>query len=223
MEVDAGSERQPISSPPSFGKFAELPKELQLKIWNYACYIPRNVDISFEHRPHKYKFHRRSKEPPLLSVCKDSREEALRIYISPFEPGTEIPVRHPIRVNFAVDTLIIDLDSYRDFRSLDYIFSRIGKVLSGQATKSSSPRWSSLSASFGSSKFRREQDKNYVFIIKVVEEGDPFEVASCMAQLGFTQQDPGLDIYFPDAQEFQTVLEMQPIRAWDEAWAQTIL
>lgn len=61
----------------TFHAFRDLPPELRHTIWNLACF-PRLVP--FVEDIHEPGFHTRIPCPPILAVCKEAREVALRMY-----------------------------------------------------------------------------------------------------------------------------------------------
>lgn len=78
----------------TFTCFKELIPELRLRIWTFACFLPRNVcvemDLSLMERisgrwnrdpeEHDIAYLSNTEPPALLRVCKESRTEALRHY-----------------------------------------------------------------------------------------------------------------------------------------------
>jgi 2EXR family len=71
-----------ILQPPSdhasmeFTRFPEFPKEIQVKIWQAACSVPRIISLTDSFRVV-------NGPPPLpgvFAVCKESRHEALNAY-----------------------------------------------------------------------------------------------------------------------------------------------
>ncbi|PVH84662.1 hypothetical protein DL98DRAFT_69001 [Cadophora sp. DSE1049] len=86
-ELDA---EEPSST---FIRFPNLPSELRLKVWKYACCISRNLvlqlkdlrqaDIADDYTP--YFFYSSCPVPAVLRVCQESRAEALQHYSLDFE------------------------------------------------------------------------------------------------------------------------------------------
>ena len=106
MKVDASTRTARSPQPPrnpdtlsimpeTFECFGDLPKELRLKIWKTASFIPRNVDVwnkdiflsrSNGEEAHliPHRMHSRHPPPAILHVCCESREEALGHYVLEF-------------------------------------------------------------------------------------------------------------------------------------------
>jgi len=99
----AGSTSKP-SEPnlTDFHRFPDLPAELRCKIWTHASFIPRNIDIWTSDFGHQiniptqgeedpveeftvWKYCSRASAPALLSVCRESRVEALKYYKLDFD------------------------------------------------------------------------------------------------------------------------------------------
>lgn len=98
----------------SFPKFAELPVELQLAIWEYAAMAPGRVvplmvfeNSGFVHCDPNMRY------PALLHVCRKSREEALKVYIdisrtaNRHPGGTGGPRGTSIFLNQHIDTICL--------------------------------------------------------------------------------------------------------------------
>src|SRR5277367_5050976 len=66
------------SSAQSFPRFLELPSEIRLNIWKYCLPGPRAVELEYGERAELLY----SKYPPpiTLSICRESRTEALKHY-----------------------------------------------------------------------------------------------------------------------------------------------
>lgn len=83
----------------SFTLFQRLPTELKLKVWEYACSIPRTIDLWTDWSPHEVAstiFYSQSyhielahlPHPAVLSVCQEARNEALQHYTPEFHIAT---------------------------------------------------------------------------------------------------------------------------------------
>jgi hypothetical protein len=109
-----------MSEPPSFHAFAQLPAEIRLDIWRYSCYQPRVVEVYYDSE--RDLCTTTTPQPPTLSVCSESRSEALRVYKALF--GT-ITHTASIYFNTELDTLYLPRPTYmgyddnsRDFAQL---------------------------------------------------------------------------------------------------------
>jgi 2EXR family len=70
----------------TFTLFPELPSELRVKIWGFACYHQRTLLLSNTwQRPigaeHRESIENNHKVPAVLHTCSESRQEALKCYI----------------------------------------------------------------------------------------------------------------------------------------------
>ena len=63
--------------PRSFSTFLNLPPEIRFKIWYYATSVPRIHQAILDEQSN---FRNIIPLPPLLSVCRESREECLKAY-----------------------------------------------------------------------------------------------------------------------------------------------
>jgi hypothetical protein len=110
-----------------FNCFPKLPKELRLKIWKCAAFIPRNVDVwigpwtleGTDDDSHweiddtsNFYFFSTSTAPKILHVCHESRQEGLLYYQLSFgaERGTGAQYyrRDPsIYLNWSTDTVCL--------------------------------------------------------------------------------------------------------------------
>lgn len=129
-------ERQEASGPStensakttSFTLFPQLPLEIRMRIWELACFFPRNVDIWVTHLPESYireppenytrggpptpfRYLSRSPVPAILHVCNESRTIGLNFYKLEFGSGTfelqyfTLSVKPTIYVNLSVDRI----------------------------------------------------------------------------------------------------------------------
>lgn len=103
----------------TFTIFSLLPSELRCKIWASACY-PRILTVTYSSLTSS--FHSSTPTPTLLSVSRESRSEALRIYTLSFGASTSPPNIH---FNPYLDTLYLPRygemgydDTLRDFRNI---------------------------------------------------------------------------------------------------------
>ena len=112
-----------LSSPKlnNFTFFPELPFELRLKIWRQAFPGPRVVKVNSYGMVNLdgYCFHAfcsASQLPIVLSVCQESRAEALRYYHPSF--GMRYPsIPSIIYFNCDIDTLYFEFDSHQALNS----------------------------------------------------------------------------------------------------------
>ncbi|KAK0643328.1 hypothetical protein B0T16DRAFT_391867 [Cercophora newfieldiana] len=105
------------ATPPKFTLFSRLPTELRLHIWTLSCH-PRVVQVRYS--PTSDRCLTPTPPPPILSVCREARDEALfSVYVLTFGTKTHAP-----RIYFspALDVLYLprwgDLgyaDTARDF------------------------------------------------------------------------------------------------------------
>ncbi|TGO23099.1 hypothetical protein BPAE_0144g00190 [Botrytis paeoniae] len=88
--------------------FSDLPIELRLVIWNLAI-SPRAVVVQFNYTKKSCV----SKDiPSLLLVSREARAEALQKYEISF--GTRTKVNSTIYLNYELNTVIFDWESFRD-------------------------------------------------------------------------------------------------------------
>jgi len=123
----------------TFTCFSKFPMELRLKIWNYASFQTRNIDVwvglvSFaelsdnahvEHTPHY--FYSTVGNPAILHTCRESRAEGLKFY--KLSLGADLICQWPrlppfniwspprIYINWEADRLCIMEPENHDFRS----------------------------------------------------------------------------------------------------------
>lgn len=100
-----------LSSKPKFTLFPKLPAEIRLMIWKAALPGPRLVDVNFQFEDSEFAFGSNlascaSPTPPptLLSVCHESRTEALKHYSLCFAVGSE---EVGVFCDLKIDTLFI--------------------------------------------------------------------------------------------------------------------
>jgi hypothetical protein len=123
--ASASNQEKPPEEPKpvTFTRFGELPSELRLKIWNFACFQTRNVDIftdnlgtvrvSDDIHFDTFKFYSHfCSHPTVLHVSRESREEGLKHYTLEFGtthnfPIIDISTPPRIYVNFACDRLCL--------------------------------------------------------------------------------------------------------------------
>ena len=87
-----------------FTLFPNLPTELQIKIWRRALPSPRIIQLHYLNGT--YSFHG-ARPPPVLHICRTSREVALSV----FEPAfTRDGQRVPVYINLAHDILYLAAD-----------------------------------------------------------------------------------------------------------------
>jgi hypothetical protein len=118
--------RIPVSTPSSqdsqlseldtFTLFLDFPVELRLKTWRHAFPGPRVVKVNSygtvkQDGYHFHAFYSTSPVPIVLSVCQESREEALRHYHPSFDMGNP-SIPSIIFFNYDFDTLYSEFDSY---------------------------------------------------------------------------------------------------------------
>ena len=111
----------PSPSVKKFTLFTALPLELRLNIWKHTFPGPRVVKINSYGiaKQDGYNFHAfysTSPIPMALSICSESRAEALRHYHASFG------MRHPfipsiIYFNYEIDTLYFEFDSHQALNS----------------------------------------------------------------------------------------------------------
>lgn len=93
----------------TFACFPQLPVELRLAIWQYALPIRiltvRTVPAPCDHPWGRPAFRAIDPQPALLSVNKESREEALKTYVI-----LRDPYHHGFYFNSSRDTLFFDVD-----------------------------------------------------------------------------------------------------------------
>jgi hypothetical protein len=101
----------------TFPQFANLPGELQLKIWRFA--IPEPRVITYSSRPSVEFYHPNIDKsiykltytnPGILGACYDSRTEALKRY----QPAFNIELCHPVYIDFKRDIF-----EFGDFPALE--------------------------------------------------------------------------------------------------------
>ncbi|KAK1783162.1 hypothetical protein QBC45DRAFT_155694 [Copromyces sp. CBS 386.78] len=86
LTMDELTPSAPTSTPRTFTLFPLLPTELRLAIWQASCH-PRILEIHY--CPSQDRCFTPSKPPVILSVCRESRHEALsRIYAKAFGTRT---------------------------------------------------------------------------------------------------------------------------------------
>jgi hypothetical protein len=110
-----------------FTCFPQLPSELRLKIWAYACHHPRNIDIFLadlgklrvenengisDFASYRYYSKYSYTHPVILRVSKESREEALRHYHLSFGTShvfSNVSISTPAKlyINFASDRICL--------------------------------------------------------------------------------------------------------------------
>lgn len=95
----------------SFTYFPKLPTELRLKIFGYMMDELRTVKIVLmkggnPYFPHTCRLRSQAEELPVLFLCKESRNEALRAY-SKWQQVFSDPVSN-LRINLEADTLFFD-------------------------------------------------------------------------------------------------------------------
>ncbi|KAI9743220.1 MAG: hypothetical protein M1818_003066 [Claussenomyces sp. TS43310] len=102
----------------SFPLFLYLPFELRAKIWSFALYVPRIVEVrcrkvAAQHgdgrRMHAQRFVSSSALPPLLHACHESRCQALQLYT----PSFGIPDSTPVRSGIVGTPVSIDQETVR--------------------------------------------------------------------------------------------------------------
>lgn len=104
-----------------FTLFAELPLELRLKIWQHTFPGPRVVKVNSYGivKQDGYNFHAfysTSPIPMAMSICSESRIEALRHYHASF--GMRYPsIPSIIYFNYEIDTLYFEFDSHQALNS----------------------------------------------------------------------------------------------------------
>lgn len=129
LSEDCGHETRDNTSgvaPTTFTCFKDLPTEIRLQIWGMACGQKRNVsvgnrtlispgDLPSYTLDGLFVYESRTPVPEVLSVCRESREEAMKHYSLCF--GTKlnnsvlsIEVQPRIWCNFKADTICVDLD-----------------------------------------------------------------------------------------------------------------
>lgn len=104
-----------------FTLFPYLPPELRLEIWKYALNFPRLIVVSYTTttgEDDKRVFVDTPPPPSCLSVCRESRVEALKVYSNHFITSL---CRAPTPINFASDCFLLggpdaDID-------IDYLMS----------------------------------------------------------------------------------------------------
>ncbi|TAQ88921.1 hypothetical protein B7494_g2757 [Chlorociboria aeruginascens] len=89
-----------------FHRFPSLPSEIRLQIWRIALSIPRDVHIF--NSGDTFSTFSHDQPPALLSICSESRREALKIYKLFFSPKSE----YNFYVAFTQDTIIGSSDLY---------------------------------------------------------------------------------------------------------------
>lgn len=104
--------------PHDFPLFSKLPTELRVMIWREVLPGPRLVEANFQFEDNVYRFGSapmycmsRTSPPALLSVCYESREEALKKYSLCFAMEAEQP---RIYFDMNVDNLFITCDDPMD-------------------------------------------------------------------------------------------------------------
>jgi hypothetical protein len=122
-----------------FTIFSRLPIEIRLKIWAFASnQSPRTIDIwtdfkrcEIENTIFYTQWYSSSlaliTHPPILSVSKEAREEALKHYVLEFEThmtpleGVSVVIQPRFYINYACDTLLPrgywNIGSFADFAS----------------------------------------------------------------------------------------------------------
>jgi hypothetical protein len=102
-----------MSTLDEFHPFYSLPFELRLKIWGMDLSTPREVNIICQVQGRFTTFKSSNRPPALLHVCRESREEALKIY-RPF--GTE---SSPVYVAPSQDIIIVSDQSLKYMRGVE--------------------------------------------------------------------------------------------------------
>lgn len=106
----------PLAPPDNFHLFPRLPKELRSRIWKFAAFEPRLLNIRF-FPPGSVEiqyFFSSDPAPAILRTCQESRSEALAFYTKAFSTGT---TQRYIWTNFNVDTIKIE----------DYCLSKVNQ------------------------------------------------------------------------------------------------
>jgi hypothetical protein len=82
-----------------FELFPKLATELRLKIWNFAAYQPRLIEVEHARNAHRsLSVTTQSRlSPVVLRVCKESREEGLKVYSL-----TYFEVQRPPNIEYAI-------------------------------------------------------------------------------------------------------------------------
>jgi hypothetical protein len=70
---------------PKFACFPSLPAELQLRIWKFAAFVPRDVylwapDIQQRQARFVFQLSCSNSIPPVMQTCIDARNEARKVY-----------------------------------------------------------------------------------------------------------------------------------------------
>ncbi|KAH8684515.1 hypothetical protein BGZ60DRAFT_355066, partial [Tricladium varicosporioides] len=93
--------------PDSFHLFLRLPKELRNRIWKFAAFEPRLLNIrAFPPASVEIQYFFSSDPvPAILHTCQESRTEVLVFYTKAFSTGTTLRY---IWTNFNVDTIKIE-------------------------------------------------------------------------------------------------------------------
>jgi hypothetical protein len=115
---------QTINPPPpltTFSLFSQLPTEIRLKIWDFACHQPRNIALNNEFCRHKgadsifyteryFSILTSLRAPAILFVSKESRAEALHYYQLDFKTRTPFPyyegMTSGLWINYRCDRLV---------------------------------------------------------------------------------------------------------------------
>lgn len=125
----------------TFEPFPKLPTELQVKIWGYAVWIPRTIEVPGKHgtarnttndreaaRKHSrsYRLSKRSCVPPaILHACHNSREEAQRAYKKYFFRPLRNKINKPREFSYTwsnPETDILLIGSSACERTMTYLF-----------------------------------------------------------------------------------------------------
>ncbi|EPE37063.1 hypothetical protein GLAREA_09226 [Glarea lozoyensis ATCC 20868] len=103
-----------IELAPVFHYFQKLPIELRLKIWKEVCRFPRIVEPLSSNKPN---FPSESLAPALLHVCREAREEGLKIYEMLPSYGDLSRFRETY-INWQVDYVLVPVGAKRK-KSID--------------------------------------------------------------------------------------------------------
>ncbi|KAH7393722.1 hypothetical protein BKA64DRAFT_644447 [Cadophora sp. MPI-SDFR-AT-0126] len=111
----------------TFGCFPKLPPEVRVKIWTLAL-LPRLVTITskFDRRAASYEVKVEAPRIELLYVNHESRSEALRYYSQIRLQGNDSGVTF---VNWARDTIFLDLPDEPGSADVDDIMTQLGAIL----------------------------------------------------------------------------------------------